>query len=121
MEDSNKTHIDLLFRVEYSRMTAVLCRHFGLRHIEVAEDIASETFLKASEVWNTQGMPDNPTGWLYTVAKNKTKDYLKRLTIFETRVKNAISAGELQDAEDFDFTTQTIADSQLAMIFAVCN
>ncbi|MDB4999898.1 MAG: putative sigma-70 factor, subfamily [Mucilaginibacter sp.] len=40
-----------LFREEYTKMTAVLCRLFGLKHIEIAEDIASETFLKATEVW----------------------------------------------------------------------
>ena len=102
-------------------MTAVLCRHFGLKHIEIAEDIASETFLKATEMWGINGIPENPTAWLYTVAKNKTKDYLKRLTIFETKIKEAIKADEFQFELDFDYTQQTIADSQLAMIFAVCN
>lgn len=102
-------------------MTAVLYRHFGLKHIEIAEDIASETFLKATEIWGINGIPENPTAWLYTVAKNKTKDYLKRLTIFETKIKRVINTEEFQAEQDFDFTEQTIADSQLAMIFAVCN
>lgn len=110
-----------LFRLEYSKMTAVLCRHFGLKHIEIAEDIASETFLKATEVWGISGIPENPTAWLYTVAKNKTKDYLKRLLLFETQIKGAITTVDSQPEQDFDFTQQTITDSQLAMIFAVCN
>ncbi|WP_202985471.1 RNA polymerase sigma factor [Mucilaginibacter inviolabilis] len=110
-----------LFRLEYTKMTAVLCRHFGLKHIEAAEDIVSETFLKASEVWSINGAPENPTAWLYTVAKNKTKDYLKHLAVFETRVKDAIQTDELQAQHDFEFNHQTISDSQLAMIFAVCN
>jgi predicted RNA polymerase sigma factor len=38
-------------------MTAVLCSRFGLQHIEVAEDIASDTFLKASENWAIDGVP----------------------------------------------------------------
>lgn len=102
-------------------MTAVLCRLFGLQHIETAEDIASETFLKATEAWGIHGIPENPTAWLYTVAKNKTKDHLKRLSLFETQIKGAIQTNEIQTEEDFDFTQQAIADSQLAMIFAVCN
>lgn len=110
-----------LFRLEYSKMTAVLCRLFGLKHIETAEDIASETFLKATEVWSVKGIPENPTAWLYTVAKNKTKDYLKHVSIFETQVKQALNTGETLQEPDFDFTPQTISDSQLAMIFAVCN
>ncbi len=62
-------------------MTVVLCRHFGLKHMEIAEDIASETFLKASENWAIGGVPENPTAWLYTVAKNKIKDYFKNLIL----------------------------------------
>lgn len=110
-----------LFRREYTKMTAVLCRHFGLIHIEIAEDIVSETFLKASETWPLQGTPENPTAWLYTVAKNKTKDYLKHTRVFETQVSPALLRGADQSEPTFDFTTETIADSQLAMIFAVCN
>jgi RNA polymerase sigma factor (sigma-70 family) len=111
-----------LFRVEYSKMTAVLCRHFGLKHMEIAEDIASETFLKATEIWSINGLPENPTAWLYTVAKNQAKDYLKRNALFEKVITPEIKQGEIQNDESFiDFTKQNISDSQLAMIFAVCN
>lgn len=124
MAEQAATHSDLLphlFRLEYTKMTAVLCRHFGLQHIAIAEDIASETFLRAAETWGVNGIPENPAAWLYTVAKNKTKDYLKRLSVFETRVKPAIGTSEATKDPDFDFSPQTITDSQLAMIFAVCN
>lgn len=110
-----------LFRLEYSKMTAVLCRHFGLKHIEIAEDIVSETFLKATETWGVNGIPDNPVAWLYAVAKNKTKDHLKRLLLFEMQIRKAVRQDEMQHGDAFEFTQQTIADSQLAMIFAVCN
>ena len=62
-----------LFRTEYSKITAVLCKLFGIEHIEIAQDIASETFLLAFETWNYKGIPKNPTAWLYVVAKNKAK------------------------------------------------
>ncbi|MBY0482706.1 MAG: hypothetical protein K2Q21_15230 [Chitinophagaceae bacterium] len=86
-QESHKELLPHLFRQEYSKMTAVLCRHFGLNNIEIAEDIASETFLKASENWALNGIPENPTAWLYTVVKNKTKDYFKRQMVFQTKVK----------------------------------
>lgn len=120
---NSKSHQELLphlFQQEYAKMTAVLCRHFGLKHIEIAEDIASDTFLKASEHWAINGIPENPTAWLYTVAKNKTKDYFKNLSIFETKTKNEQPAN-IQNEHDFEFDHQIISDSQLAMIFAVCN
>lgn len=101
-------------------MTAVLCRHFGLQHIETAEDIASSTFLKASEHWAVKGIPENPTAWLHAVAKNKTKDYFKKLSVFETKVQPEKTSG-IQHEYDFEFDNQIISDSQLSMIFAVCN
>eukprot|EP01133_Synstelium_polycarpum_P010475 gene10475-12195_t len=110
-----------LFRLEYAKMTAVLCRHFGLKHIEMAEDLVSETFLKAAENWGLNGIPENPSAWLYTVAKNKTKDQLKRVQLFETKIKAAVQNQDFEPESSFDFSNQNITDSQLAMIFAVCN
>lgn len=111
-----------LFRTEYTKMTAVLCRLFGITHIEVAEDIASETFLKATEIWSQYGVPENPVAWLYTVAKNKTKDYLKRSALFEQKISPGIrAASDTQYEAAIDFTEHNIKDSQLAMIFAVCD
>lgn len=118
------SHTELLphlFRQEYAKMTAVLCRHFGLKHIEIAEDIASDTFLKASEHWAINGIPENPTAWLYTVAKNKMKDYFKRISVFEGKITNNVKSDFSIEENHFEFYEQIIADSQLAMIFAVCN
>jgi predicted RNA polymerase sigma factor len=67
-----------LFREEYSKIVAVLTKTFGLSNIELAQDIASETFLKATETWGLKGIPDNPTAWLYKVAKNHATDYFRR-------------------------------------------
>lgn len=111
-----------LFRTEYRKIAAVLCRLFGIEHIEIAEDIVSDTFLSATENWSLKGLPDNPTAWLYTVAKNKTKNYLKRDTIFKQKLSPEIqyttdSTGEIE----IDLSTKNIEDSQLAMIFTVCN
>ncbi|WP_335966816.1 DUF6596 domain-containing protein [Galbibacter sp. PAP.153] len=107
--------------MEYAKMTAVLCRHFGLKHIEVAEDIASDTFLKASEHWAINGIPKNPTAWLYTIAKNKARDYFKHRAVFETKIKDNLKPGDPEPFNKFEFDDQIISDSQLAMIFAVCN
>lgn len=110
-----------LFRTEYSKIVAVLCRTFQLKHIEIAEDIASETFLKAYESWAVHGLPENPTAWLYMVAKNKTKDYFKHIGVFETQIKEALKTNDFETEQDFEFSNQNISDSQLTMIFSVCN
>ena len=111
-----------LFRTEFRKIAAVLCKHFGIAHIEVAEDIASETFLAALETWSYKGIPENPTAWLYTVAKNKAKNQIHRNHIFSEKI-----AGELKNAlpgneeHEIDLSEKNITDSQLQMLFAICH
>jgi len=111
-----------LFRTEYRKIVSVLCRLFGIEHIEVAEDIVSDTFLLASELWGLKGLPENPTAWLYTVAKNKTKDYLKRNSLFAQNISKEIKNNTAAWEEiEIDLSVKNINDSQLAMMFVVCH
>jgi RNA polymerase sigma-70 factor (ECF subfamily) len=111
-----------LFKTEYRKIVSVLCKLFGLVHIEIAEDITNDTFLLASETWGQKGVPENPTGWLYTVAKNKTKDYLKRYQNFKNNITPKIKASQANyDEFEIDLSEENINDSQLQMIFAICN
>ena len=111
-----------LFRTEYRKIVAVLSRLFGIEHIETAEDIVSDTFLRATELWGLKGLPPNPTAWLYTVAKNKTKDLLKRDALFAQKVSVELKyvTPALEEIE-IDLSRKNINDSQLAMMFAVCH
>lgn len=112
-----------LFRAEFSKMVAVISRQFGLQHIEAAEDIVSDTFLLATKNWSEKGIPENPTAWLYKVAKQKTLYQFKRKAIFDKKVIPAITSSinnTIQEL-DLDFSLKNIKDSQLQMLFAVCN
>ncbi|HEY4324608.1 MAG TPA: sigma-70 family RNA polymerase sigma factor [Mucilaginibacter sp.] len=111
-----------LFRTEYSKITSVLGKLFGFEHIEIAEDIASDTFMLAAEAWAMKGLPDKPVAWLYAVAKNRAKDYLKRNAIFSDKVRAEIQRTntELHEIE-IDLSSKNISDSQLQMMFAICN
>ncbi|WP_221392684.1 RNA polymerase sigma factor [Dyadobacter sp. NIV53] len=111
-----------LFRTEFRKITAVLCRHFGIAHIEIAEDIASDTFLSAMETWPYKGLPENPVAWLYSVAKNKAKNYLNRHRIFTENILEEINS-QIPKAEDteIDLSEKNITDSQLQMLFALCH
>lgn len=111
-----------LFRSEYQKIVSVLCRLFGIAHVETAEDIVSDTFLAATEAWSTKGIPENPTAWLYTVAKNKTKNYLKRDSVFRQKLSPEILYHSAKTEEfELDLSIKNIGDSQLEMIFTVCN
>jgi RNA polymerase sigma factor (sigma-70 family) len=111
-----------LFRTEFRKITAVLCKHLGIDYIETAEDIASDTFLLALETWTFKGVPENPTAWLYTVAKNKARNYIHRIHIFEENVQRQFNypSPEIHSAE-IDLSDKNITDSQLQMLFAICH
>jgi RNA polymerase sigma-70 factor (ECF subfamily) len=111
-----------LFRTEYRKIVSVLCSTFGINHIEIAEDIVSDTFLTATETWSVNGIPENPTAWLYTVAKNKSKNYFKRNSLFQEKISTEIKYSS-NDREEFeiDLSPKNISDSQLAMMFTICN
>jgi RNA polymerase sigma-70 factor (ECF subfamily) len=111
-----------LFRTESGKITTVLCKFFGVAHIEIAEDITSETFLSALETWTYKGIPENPTAWLYTVAKNKARNYFTRTHIFRDKVAPQIkwAAAESEEME-IDLSEKNSTDSQLQMLFAICH
>jgi RNA polymerase sigma factor (sigma-70 family) len=116
-------HLKQLFQLEFAKMVAVISNLFGLQHIELAEDIVSDTFLTAAEDWEKSGIPPNPTAWLYTVAKRKTIHQFRRQKIFDQKVAPALSSipTNSPDPIDLDFSPKHIRDSQLQMLFAVCT
>ena len=117
-----KELIPHLFKTEYRKIISVLCNFFGIAHIEIAEDIVNDTFLLASETWGLKGIPEEPTAWLYFVAKNKTRDYFKRTKIFNEKISNELKHNQSTSYElELDLSEENINDSQLQMLFAVCN
>ena len=111
-----------LYRTEKSKITAVLVKLFGFEHIEIAEDIVSDTFLAATETWQKTGLPIKPIAWLYTVAKNKARDYLKHNQVFLDKVIPGIKGKQSDVYEiEIDLSPQNIVDSQLQMMFAICH
>lgn len=112
-----------LFQQEFSKMVAVISKSFGLEHIEIAEDIVSETFLQASETWGQKGIPPNPTAWLYVVAKQKTLLHFRRNKIFTQKVIPRIKSNQQasNEIDEVSFSSENIKDSQLQMMFSVCD
>ncbi len=111
-----------LFRTEYRKIISVLVRHYGFEQLSVAEDIASDTFLIAAETWGIKGLPEHPVAWLYTVAKNKSRDLLRRNAVFNEKLRPALKAELLANPEtDIDLSEENIKDSQLQMMFALSD
>ncbi|WP_405148571.1 RNA polymerase sigma factor [Sphaerisporangium sp. NBC_01403] len=65
---------DLLRRLAPQVLGAVV-RRYG--HFDTAEDAAQEALLAAATRWPRDGVPDNPRGWLITVASRRLTDLLR--------------------------------------------
>jgi len=109
-----------LFRTEYRKIVSALCKRFGFDQIEIAEDIASDTFMTAAQTWGLKSIPQNPTAWLYNVAKNKAKNHLQRDHLFENKIVPGLKDNS-SDTPEIDLSPQYINDSQLQMMFAICH
>ncbi|MFL5885760.1 MAG: sigma factor, partial [Thermoleophilaceae bacterium] len=70
--------VEHFFRHESGRLVSVLTRFFGWRHFDLVEDMVQATLLDALESWRVRGVPDNPSGWVHRIARNKILDALRR-------------------------------------------
>ena len=59
-----------LFRTKYGEILAALLRQFGYEHFDSVEEAVQTAFQRALEKWLYTGVPENPAGWLFTVARN---------------------------------------------------
>jgi RNA polymerase sigma factor (sigma-70 family) len=111
-----------LFRTEYRKIVSVLGKYLGIDKIEIAEDIAGDTFLAALETWPYKGTPENPAAWLYAVAKNKTTNYINHSHLFSEKIApEIISTLNEPPPAEIDLSGKNITDSQLQMLFAICH
>ncbi|OHV03921.1 RNA polymerase sigma factor [Mycobacterium talmoniae] len=71
--------LDGVFRREWGAAVAALARWSG--DLSVAEDAVQEACAEALRSWPRDGVPENPGGWLVTVARNRARDRLRRESV----------------------------------------
>lgn len=119
----NETEFGNFFKREYSKIVSILTKILGSHQLDVAENMAQETLVKAMQVWPLQGVPEKPGAWLITVAKNATFDYLKRARFveYDSEALDRLSL-EISDTEVSEkFFEAEIQDNLLRMIFICCH
>ena len=117
-----KRQSELLFRYEYGRVVALLSKQFGLEHIEVIEDAVQTALLKGLEKWAVSGAPDNPSAWVFRVAKNQV---LAEIRQHSNRVRlirqNGLDTLHQPDDGIPDCLPADVPDDLLRMLFACCD
>lgn len=112
-------------RNESGKMVAVLTKIFGTANMDLAEDVVQDALLEAIGQWQIKGIPDNPSAWLFRVAKNKALNIVNRE---KYKRQYSAEAGHLlqsawtaEPALDYLFSSTQIQDDQLRMIFTCCH
>ncbi len=108
-------------------MVSVLTKIFGIQNLETAEDVVQQTFIDAMAVWKLKGIPANPSGWLFRVAKNKAIDIVRRnkhsIQYDFSDNERILLTSEYTLATTMEnfWHTELIKDDQLRMMFTCCH
>lgn len=100
-----------MLRIEGGQVLATLIRLTG--DFDAAEDALHDAVIVAAEVWRRDGLPDRPSAWLTTVAKNKALDRIRREAQRSAREREAFT---LLDTEQ-----ESLADDRLTLLFTCCH
>jgi RNA polymerase sigma-70 factor (ECF subfamily) len=107
--------IELIYKENFGRLIVLILQRFRNLSIESVEDIVQEAFTEAASRWPKQGMPQNPTGWLYQTCKNKSINLLKTIKTEDLSLAHLLSVTEEEISE------HSFKDAQLLMLMACCH
>lgn len=125
MTEHAPTHalVEHLFRERAGQLVSWLTRVFGPAHIALAEEVVQDALIKALQQWPFTGIPDNPSGWLFRVARNAALDALRRQAVFRdraTQIVLALNDTHAQYRDGWDMV-DVMRDDELRMLFLCCH
>lgn len=107
-----------IFQEQAGRIIARL--YARIRDLELVEDAVQDALVTALERWPVEGLPQNPGGWMLTVARNRAIDRLRRDQTLErkTAILKMLTTFE---QEDDPMVMDEIPDERLKLIFTCCH
>ena len=108
-----------VFRKEWGRILSALISALG--DFDLAEDALQEAFSSAVVEWAKE-TPGNPRAWLYTAAKNKAIDAIRRRANFAEKQTELVVREELRVTGGTAIEEDsTVPDERLRLIFTCCH
>lgn len=96
-----------VFREHAARLATALVRVTG--DFATAEDLVQEAVVEALKRWPTEGVPDRPDAWLFTVARNRGLDIRRR------------EENYLRKLAQLQWPPPARGDDRLRLIFTCCH
>ena len=120
MDTSIDTTVAALWRVESARVIARLARLVG--DVDTAEELAQDAFATAIEKWRSDGIPNNPAGWLHTTARYLAVDLIRRRDTQHGKYQRIAATSPQATEVDIDEVVDgDLADDLLGLIFMTCH
>ena len=110
-------NLDGVFRREWGPAVAALARWSG--DLTVAEDAVQEACAEALRTWPDDGVPDNPGGWLMTVARNRARDRLRHESVRPGK-ELAFAVDDIRARTD-RIDPHPVRDDELRMMFTCAH
>jgi RNA polymerase sigma-70 factor, ECF subfamily len=111
--------LERTFREAHGQAIATLTRLFG--DLTLAEDAVQDAFAAAVLRWPTDGVPDNPAGWIVTTARNRAIDVVRRSKRGRELTEQIATDRLRADTSDGPEIPEPMSDDQLRLIFTCCH
>jgi len=117
-----------LLRELAPQVLGAVIRRFG--DFSASEDAVQDALIAAAQQWPSEGLPDNPRGWLIQVAARRMTDHLRAESARRRREHQvALETGDSAPAPDDKFTLgfgvaaakEAQEDDTLILLFMCCH
>ncbi|MEQ8395578.1 DUF6596 domain-containing protein [Thalassobaculum sp.] len=119
--DEPKVLVEHFFRQQWTMAIAGLAAQFGPARLDDIENAVSGAMVKAVERWAISGVPDNPGGWIYQVARNILRDGMRRRQIHATNERHVVDALYAEADRNEPVSSDPLNDDVLKLMFVCCD
>ncbi|TDE08616.1 RNA polymerase sigma factor [Jiangella asiatica] len=107
MAEASHDELARVVREHAGRLAAALVRLIG--DFATAEDLVQDAVVSALRRWPVDGIPDRPDAWLFTVARRRGLDVLRRENTYRAKLAQV------------QWPVQPEPDERLRLIFTCCH
>src|SRR3954469_5961803 len=107
MADASHAELSRVVREHAGRLAASLMQVTG--DFATAEDLVQDAVLAALRHWPVEGIPERPDAWLFTVARNRGLDVLRRESNYRAKLAQ------------MQWPVRSEPDDRLRLMFTCCH
>ena len=111
--------VEHLFRHSAGQMVSRLARWLGSARLDLAEEAVQDALVRALQTWPFRGVPAEPRGWLFQVARHRALDLIRRDVALRGKLDGLHGAAD--HFPEADVRDSALDDDELAMMFMCCH